>query len=163
MATGSDFTRTEWELLGNAPLAAGAAVALASPGGGNAEAAAIVTGWREAGASLAQSQLIQELVRDLDPAERERQERGSGGSPGPPSGGDIVAEARFLCDRALALLEGKATPTDVQDYQAFVLRLASAVARATKEGGFLSFGGTEISRNEQHVLRQIADALRFDG
>jgi hypothetical protein len=160
MATASDFTPAEWELLGHAPLAAGTVIARATPGHQDTEAAAILKGWREAGATLTGSQLIQELVRDLDPASSATQKQGT---PATSPAGDIVAEARILCDRAIGVLEHKATLKDVQDYQAFVLRLANVVAHMTKEGGFLGFGGTEVSRDEQRMLRQIADGLRFDG
>ena len=163
MATESDFTPDEWELLGSAPLTGGAAIALASTGSPEAHAAAIVKGWREAGASLTQNALIQELVRDQDPALPAIQKRSSVATAGAQSGTDLAAQARLLCDRAVALLTRKASTTDVQDYQAFVLRLANAVARTTKEGGFLGFGGEEISRAEHGVLRQLAAGLRYDG
>jgi hypothetical protein len=54
---------------------------------------------------------------------------------------------------ALALLEQKATPQEVEDYRAFVLTLAERVANAHKEHG------VEVSAAERGAIEEIADAL----
>jgi hypothetical protein len=65
------FTRAEWDLLGDAPLAACAAIAFSEPGGGPREADAVLHGWREAADLFPDSVLIQMLLRVLDPETRE--------------------------------------------------------------------------------------------
>ena len=67
MTAERDFTQEEWTLLGNASLAAAAAVALAEPRGGNRAADAIVGAWREAEEIFAGSNLLRALLVDFDP------------------------------------------------------------------------------------------------
>ncbi len=187
MTTQSDFSREEWELLGNAPLAASAAVSVASPGGGGREATALIAGWRAGGRLFPHSELLQAVVAGLDPQDREAQERSAGlRSRGPqptfddivdeavdlcsraidllgpqPTFDDIVDEAVDLCSRAIDLLEQVATPQETADYQAFVMYVATEVANATGEGGFMGMGGERVSRAERAVLRELAEALRY--
>ena len=61
--------------------------------------------------------------------------------------------------RALsALLDAKA-PADAAAYKAWLCHLANAVAEAAPEGGFLGFGGTQVSAAEKASVAQIAAAL----
>jgi hypothetical protein len=159
MTKHSDFSRAEWNLLGDAPLAAGAAVAVASPGGGAQEAKALIAGWREAGRQFSQDQLLQAIVTELDPQDREAQERSSGlQARGPqPTFDEIVDEAVALCGQAIDLLTQMATPEEIEHYRAFVMHIVTKVANATNESGFM--GNQRISRSERGVLQEIAGAL----
>ena len=161
MTTRRDFSRAEWELLGNAPLAAGAAVAVASPGGGAQEASALIEGWRKAGRQFPSDQLLQAIVTELDPRDREAQERSSGlQARGPqPTFDEIVDEAIALCGKAIELLVQVATPEETEHYRAFVMQIVTQVANATNESGFMGMGGQRISRSERGVLQEIATAL----
>jgi hypothetical protein len=147
--------------LGDAPLAAGAAVAVASPGGGAQEAKALIAGWREAGRQFPQDQLLQAIVSELDPQDREAQERSSGlQARGPqPTFDEIVDEAVALCGQAIDLLTQIATPEEIEHYRAFVMQIVTKVANATNESGFMGMGSQRISRSERGVLQEIADAL----
>jgi hypothetical protein len=161
MTTRQTFTSEEWDLLGNAPLAAGAAVSVAEPGGGIREAAALVGAWREGAALFPRSELIGAIVADLDPQDREAQERSTGlQARGPqPAFDQIVDEAIDLCDQAIDLLDRKATPQEIEDYRAFVMHVVLRVAKASAEGGLLGLSGDPVSRAERAVLREIAEAL----
>ena len=59
----------------------------------------------------------------------------------------------------IAILEAKATSDEVDAYRGFVLAVAERVAHAHKSGGFLGFGGHEVSENEQEALDAIAEAM----
>src|SRR5262245_28208744 len=117
MTEQTSFTSAEWTLLGDAALAACAAIALSEPGGGSREADAVVRGWREAAEMMADSPLIQTLVRNIDPKQ--------GGQPTParasgqPTFDDVVDEALHLCRQAVAMLADRGTPEDLEDYQYF--------------------------------------------
>jgi hypothetical protein len=159
MTNHPSFTRSEWDLLGDAPLAACAAVALSDSGGGAREADALLRGWREAADLFPDSALIQTMVRELDPQTREGPARA-------PSSGEltfdaVVDEALDLCGQAVDLLAGRVAPQDVEDYRRFVLHLARRVAGAVAEGGVFGLGGEPVSRAERAVLREIADALEY--
>lgn len=159
MTRRESFRRDEWLLLGDAPLAAGAAVAIAEAGGGRREAAAIVSGWREAGRMFANSELIVEIVAGLDPEDREQQEREQDTEQGePPAFDAIIDEALELCERAIDLLAARATPAETEDYRGFVMHIAKRVAMAENEG---ILGGEPVSRAERGVMRELAMALGF--
>jgi hypothetical protein len=148
----------EWTLLADAPLAAGATVALASEGGGQREASAMVLGWREAARELGASPLIAALAAQFDPEEREQREAAVR-PPGPPPSYDaLLDEAITLCEQAVALLE-VAAPADLHDYRAFVLQICRRVAAANSEVGLFGVGGEAVSSDERSVLRLIARAL----
>jgi hypothetical protein len=150
------FSNEEWALLGDAPLAAAAAVAVASPGGGRREAEAMVAGWREAGARFGSSELMGEVVAQLDPEVRQ----GAGGGAG-YTYESIVDEAVDLCSRAIALLQRQATPAELEEYRAFVINLAERVAWANSESGFMGMGGEAMSRDERTMMGAIARALGY--
>lgn len=162
MATQADFTAREWELFGNAPLAAGAAVALAEPGGATSETQALVAGWREAGALFPEIELIQAIARDLDPEAREMRERESGQPrPAPSAPASILDEAIDLCGAAISLLKRKASPQEVDAYKQFVLHIVRKVATAERAGGFLGLGGVRLTRDERIALSEIEAALDY--
>ena len=51
------------------------------------------------------------------------------------------------------------SPAEAQAYKATILAVAQAAAEASKEGGFLGFGGTLVSKDEQAALDQLKAAL----
>lgn len=156
MTRRDSFSDEEWALLGDAPLAAAAAVAVASPGGGKREAAAMLSGWREAGARFGGSELMGEIVATLDPERRQEATGGAGYTYG-----SIIEEAVDLCSRAVTLLRGRAAPEECEGYRAFVINLAERVARANNEGAFLGIGGEAMSREERTFMGAIARALGY--
>ncbi len=60
---------------------------------------------------------------------------------------------------ASRIVEQKATPAELEDYERFIWTLSQAVATAHKEGGFLGIGGQPISRAEQQAPDEISTAL----
>jgi len=72
------------------------------------------------------------------------------------------ALARFLAIDALrsaaAIVDQKAT-TDAAGFKGWLLAIAGNVAEASKEGGFLGFGGVPVSPAEKATLSEIATAL----
>ncbi len=60
------------------------------------------------------------------------------------------------------ILKEKATPKEEQEYKEWAMAIASNVAKAAKEGGFLGFGGTQISEGEKQAFAEIAAALGAD-
>ena len=60
---------------------------------------------------------------------------------------------------AVALLESKATPEEVEAYRSFALNVAQRAAEADKSGGFLGIGGERVSDAETTALNDVAAAL----
>jgi hypothetical protein len=141
MAAKTDFTEEEWELLREGPATAGMIVLLASGGGSFRETWALAKTFAEARRQHGDSQLLDELVAEkpdvprfgsAEEAEREGQDR---------------------LGRAVALLEQKATPEDVEAYKRFALEVAERVAAAhTEEGG-------AVSAEEREAITKITAAL----
>jgi hypothetical protein len=59
-----------------------------------------------------------------------------------------------------ALLDTKA-PEDAAAFKAWLRATAQRVAEAAKEGGFLGFGGVQVSDAEKATLTEISAALNF--
>lgn len=157
MITQADFTPEEWALLGDAPLAAATAVALAEEGGAKRETAALLDAWRAAAHVFVEYPLLQAIIRDLDPEERAAAEPPDAAPPADPEA-DILDEAQELCRAAIALLAEKVRPADVLAYQRFVLHVADAVAQADSNGGLPGLG---VSPDERRALRAIRIALDY--
>jgi hypothetical protein len=155
MATKSDFTVEEWDLLREVPYYAGLVVVSASPSGpfgvfkeSNAIGEAIQTSL-----AGAKSELMRSLA--LDWTEAVRVPKVAVTSP---------EEARSqglqrLRDTSL-LLSKKASEEETTEVKSWLNGLAKRVAEAAKEGGFLGFGGVLVSEAEASALDQIAIALR---
>lgn len=60
------------------------------------------------------------------------------------------------------LLDEKASPEEAAEYRQWALSVAENVARAASEGGFLGFGGEQISEGEKKAFAEIAAALGVD-
>jgi hypothetical protein len=61
---------------------------------------------------------------------------------------------------ALALLGTKASPEEVAAYKKMLATVAEKAADASKEGGFLGFGGERVSAGEQAFLGQLKSVLQ---
>jgi hypothetical protein len=161
MSNPTTFTPNEWALLANAPVAAATAVALAGPGGGDEEAETIITGWREVGAMFPDSPLVQTIVRDYDPAQASDEGGRNTHYEDPEQAiAALIDHALDNCRAAVALLNGRVDPLDLDDYRKFTLNLAYRVARSAGEGGLFGFGAATVSEEERAVLEGIGEALR---
>ena len=150
MTRKADFNAEEWSTVVNGPLYAGMRVIAADRGGTLRESLAMGRAYQEAREGHGESDLLDELVKSppaIDP-DRVRE-----------AGGNIGTVASEQLHDAVAILEAKATPSEVDDYKRFVMTVAQAVASAHKEGGFLGIGGKQISDAENEALDEIAAAL----
>jgi hypothetical protein len=152
MTRKADFNAEEWSTVVDGPLYAALRVIAADRGGALREAMALSRVYQEARAHHEESELLDELVKSppaLD-AQRLREAQAQGNL------GDFTSQQ--LRD-AMRIVEAKATPTEGDSYKRFVMTVAQAVAGAHKEGGFLGFGGKEISEAENQALDEISAAL----
>lgn len=158
MSNRSHYTAAEWRMLADAPLAAAAAVALADEGGGEREAAAIITGWRAAALAFADTELIRDLAATMEPQDHAPAEPAPHHAPTDPDA--IRDEAVALCIAAVDLLAERTTPDEQSAYKAFIMQIAEQVAQAASESGPFNFAN-RVSRSERSALREIAAALRL--
>lgn len=143
----ADFTQEEWELLREGPSSAGLIVVTAQRGGTFRESFALAKAYAEARQQHGESQLLDEIVAEKPERDHTRyhsaEELKQGG-------------LQHLRD-AVALLERKATPEEVEDYRRFVLNLADKVAKAHKEGG------DQVSDAEDAAIKEISASLGAPG
>ena len=141
MTAKADFTEEEWNVVREGPAAAGVLVLMAQGGGSFRETWALAKTYAEARKQPGQSQLLDELASEKPVVERhstrEEQER----------------EGLKNLSEAIALLEQKATPEDVEAYKTFVFAVARRVAEAHEEEG------QPISAAEQEAIDKVASTI----
>jgi hypothetical protein len=152
MTRKADFNADEWSTVVEGPLLAGMRVVAAARGGTLRESLAMGKVYTHARQQHGESELLDDLV-SAPPAMDPNRLR---------SGGDIGAVSTERLREALALLDQKASPEEVESYKRFVLTLAEAAANAHREGGFLGVGGKQVSEGEQAALDEIAAILQVD-
>ncbi len=59
---------------------------------------------------------------------------------------------------ATALVAAKATPAEADAYKAMLVSVAEQAANASKEGGFLGFGGVRVSDKEKAFIAEVKAA-----
>lgn len=143
MTSKSDFTEQEWDTVLQGPPAAGTIVATASKGGTFKESFAIAKSYTEAREQHGASELLDAIV-----SAKPKVDRHLGHSME-----EVKSNGLKHVSEAVAVLETKATPDEVNDYRAFVLTLSDHVANAHREDGMAVSGG------EQAVIADIKAAL----
>lgn len=143
----ADFTQDEWELVLEAPPSAALIVVTAQRGGTFRETIAIAKTYAEARKEHGESELLDEIT-----AAKPERDHTHYHSPAELKQGGL----QHLRD-AVALLETKATPAEVDDYRRFILTLADKVATAHREHG------QSVSDAEQQAITEITTAMGADG
>lgn len=149
MTRKADFNAEEWSTIVEGPVLAGMRVVMAARGGTLRESLAMGETYAKARREHTQSDLLDDIVSAppaMDPGDL-------------PSQDDIGRVTAERLSEAVVLLEGKASPEEVDAYKRFVLTLAEAAANAHREGGFLGIGGEKVSEDERSALHEIAAAL----
>jgi hypothetical protein len=153
MTSKKDFTDEEWTRIRRAPLVAGVAISLADPGGPIEVAKETVATLRSATLPPSQEELLASVALDVQVLAQQRQN--PLGEFKPRSGQQVLEELRGVNE----LVTAKATPEEVAAFRRWLLAAAQAAADAAKEGGFMGFGGEQVSAGEQQMLDQVRAAL----
>jgi hypothetical protein len=143
MTTKEAFSADEWKAVLEGPTSAGMIVITAAHGGMFKETFAMSKAYAEARAQHGEAELLDEIVAAKPEIDRtryhsneERREKGL----------EHVRDA-------IAVLEAKATPDEVEGFRQFVMTLAGKVAAAHREGG------QSESPAETEAIQEIAAAL----
>jgi hypothetical protein len=162
MANKAAFTADEWKQVLGGVFMAGFAVTAADPSGLWGlfkETFASGRALMQAKTDQAASELSKAIVSDIET------------SAGRTAAQDYVkgrlqgAKREEIKQRAIDALRSAAgvvdqrAPADAASYKAWLLHIATTVAEASKEGGFLGFGGVAVSDAEKATLSEIATAL----
>jgi len=168
------FTVEEWAQIVSAPASIGALVVTADPSGPIGligEFKAILSSMQSyvdahAGDSSLMAALKQYMSNQPTEEEQEQlkqwanqqQEQMKANRPKTPEA--LQQQVRQTVTGTIGLLRAKgADEAEVGTFKAMMIGVAEAVANASKEGGFLGFGGTLVSDKEQSVLAQIQSEL----
>ncbi len=145
MTAKTDFTDEEWKTISEGPTSAGLIVITAERGGTFRETYSMAKAYAEARGQHGSSELLDAIV-----AHKPETDHTHYHSP------EALKEAGLGHIRdAVALLEQKATPTEVDEYKAFVVTVSTRVAEAHKEHG----NANAIGAPEQQAIDDIKAAL----
>ena len=150
MTKRADFNADEWATVVDAPIYAALRVIAASHGGRLRESLALARAYQESRANHGDSELLDELVKSPPAINVDEMRHAQS---------NIAEVADQQLRDAVGIVGAKATPAETDSYKAFVMTIAQAVASAHKEGGFLGFGGKQVSDAENTVLDEISVAL----
>ena len=153
MTSKQDFTDEEWTRVRRAPLVAGVAISLADPGGPIEMAKETMATLRSATLPPSQEELLASVALDLQATTQHKQNPLGDFKP---RGGQQVLEELTAVNQ---LVTAKATPEEAEAFRRWLLVAAQAAADAGKEGGFMGFGGEQVSAGEQRMLDQVRAAL----
>jgi hypothetical protein len=145
MTGSADFTPEEWDAIQEGPTSAGMIVSTAQRGGSFREAFAMAKAYAEARQEHGDSALLDELVSSKPEVDRTKAH----------SPDELRQHGLQRIREAVALLEAKATPEEVEDYRRFVVSLAQRVAGAKGEGG-----EDKASEAERAAIAEIEAALK---
>jgi len=143
MTTKAAFSPEEWEAVLQAPSTAGLMVITASHGGTFRETIAMSKAYAEARAQHGESELLDEVVAAKPKVDHTRYH----------SPEELRDSGLKRLRDVTALLESKATSTELEDYRRFVLAVADKVANAHREHG------QSVSPDEEQAIQQISAAL----
>jgi hypothetical protein len=140
----ADFTTEEWEVILEGPTSAGMIVSTAERGGTFREVFAMAKAYTEARKEHGDSALLDEIVShkpEMDHAKAHSPE-------------ELKEHGLQRIREAIALLEQKASPQELDDYRRFVTSLAQRVAGAKTEGK-----DQPVSDAESAAIAEITQAL----
>ena len=174
MINKDSFTVEEWAQIVSAPASIGALVVTADPSGPFGligEFKAILSSMQShVDAHAADSSLMAALKHYMSnqPTEEEqeqikqwaKQQEDQMKANRPKTPEELQQRVRESVSGTMSLLRAKgADEAEVGTFKAMMIGVAEAVANASKEGGFLGFGGTLVSEKEQSILAQIQAEL----
>lgn len=137
----ADFTPDEWNLVREGPPNAGLIVLMAASGGSFRESWALAKTFAEARKEQGESELVDALVAEKPDLKRYH------------SAEEAEEQGLMRIGEAIALLNEKASPGEVEGYKKFTLDVAERVAEAHKEGG------EPVSPEERAAIEKIAASL----
>lgn len=163
MTTKADYTSEEWQLLIDAPTLAGLAVMMAGKSGLGTmkEAVAVTQGTLSGGEDHPNVELIQAIIEARAKGGEKSTAETLTDNPYQGLGREkFVETAAEKCKAASELLARKATTEEAAAFKAWVVSIADRVAKAAREGGFLGFGGTQVSEEEVAAIDRIKASLQ---
>jgi hypothetical protein len=145
------YSAQEWSTIRLAPMAAAGVVMGASPSGGSGMAQELGAAMLAVEATKKLSDPVSLLSVAFDaPLSQPEVDAFMQGAP---------KEKMMAAVRNAVSLVGSKDALALEGYRTLIMNVATAAAEATKEGGFLGFGGKKISKDEEVALAEIKAAI----
>jgi hypothetical protein len=167
----TNYTEDELYLLANVPHMLGAAMAFAGSSGlfGTGKemfvsAQSILAGVKD----YPNNALIQAVLPNLQGDRQEAMDKmrkfkdwgmARMKAKGITSAEKFRAQALEDCRAVTNLLAQKSSSQEATEYKQWAMQVAEKVAMASTEGGFLGFGGEQLSTNEKQLLGEFKNTL----
>ena len=161
MTTKAEFNAEEWSRVVSGPFVAGLTVIAADRGGTVRETLEMAKVYAKERQDANTPELLSAIISDrpsVDP-----NELGASEDESKPAPEDVRMRGHELIRDALGILEGKATPEEIQAYKEFCLEIAQRVAERTKSGGVLGIGGERVSGSEMTAIDELRATLGVPG
>jgi hypothetical protein len=144
----ADFTDEEWKQVLQGPPSAGLLVIASQRGGTIRESFSMAKAYTEARKQHGDSELLDTIAATKPEMDRTRAH----------STEELKERSLGHLRDAVAVLERKATPEELDEYRRFVVALAERVAEAHREG-FLGLSGERVSDAERAAVAEVAEAI----
>ncbi len=162
MANKTNFTPEEWKTLLDGAMMSGLAVTAAEPSGilgvlkeSFAASKALIEGKGDS------DELVKAIEAEFETSEgRTFAKDGFREKLGGAKADELKAKCLDTMKQVSAILQAKA-PQDAEAVKKWLYHIAEKVAEADAEGGFLGFGGTQVTDAEKAALSEISAALKL--
>lgn len=162
MAKQDAFTTEEWTLLRTAPMFIAGGTAAADPSGLFStlkESMAGAQGVAESFRSQSALELFAALAADRSMPAMPDQKTMLGEGPREQQLQNFKSAVLDKARAAVDLVARKGSPAEADAYRAMLVGVAEKAAGASKEGGFLGFGGVRVSDKEQAFIAEVKRAV----
>lgn len=158
MTDKTNFTPEEWVSLTAAPVAASMLITMASPALGDAmkESMVVAKALGDPAAKQGATGLLGAVLANFTDMNSVK-----AASPKLTAKDTASAKAELLeaIKHTAAIVDGKSTPEEAQQYKNWLYKIANDTAEAAKEGDFMGIGGEKVNQAERDALAEIAGAL----
>ncbi len=161
MTTKTDYAIEEWLEIMKTPIYAGFYVMFADP-----SFTGMIKEMRAMGDVIQQSEppghareLVADIAADFEQMTKEKE---SFAQDQIPQHADQETAKRYILDKVnegVDIVAKKAESMEVLGFKQWLVAVATAVAEAAKEGGFLGIGGQYVSEKEESALEEISNTL----
>jgi hypothetical protein len=157
----NDFSAADWTTLRDTPYLVGFSTVLAGSSGLATikELIALSQGIIENQASNVA------LIRDLttrDEVEAAQDSLKQSFGEGKPSSDSVRQRTLEHVRSSINLLENRGSEGETGSYRRMLYGIAEKVANAAREGGFLGFGGTQVSEGERSFFNELRSVLQLE-
>ncbi len=159
------FTDEEWTVLRLTPLFVAVGVVAADASGLFSSIREALAGSNEMTEALAANrelELFSALMAEPHPPDLPDVDALVGRGSNESQMQNFKAAALARVGAAIALLKREASPEEVDAYRRLLSRVAERAANASKEGGFLGFGGVRVSDKERAFIELVNKASGND-